>query len=120
MARLVTSSCPGASRKLCGRSVVNRCASVHSAEAVIGSPVRPGVPRVFKTRKPPPEQPPSLRQMIRSIAQLGGFLARKSDGEPGTPSLVARPPATGWPARGSVMPQSWPCRRPENIIIRGA
>ena len=42
---------------------------------------------VFKTRKPPPEQPPSLRQMIRLIAQLGGFLARKSDGEPGTQTL---------------------------------
>jgi hypothetical protein len=42
---------------------------------------------VFKTRKPPPEQAPSLRQMIRSIAQLGGFLARKSDGEPGTQTL---------------------------------
>lgn len=42
---------------------------------------------VFRTRKPPPEQPPSLRQMIRSIAQLGGFLARKSDGEPGTQTL---------------------------------
>jgi Transposase Tn5 dimerisation domain len=25
--------------------------------------------------------------MIRSIAQLGGFLARKSDGEPGTQTL---------------------------------
>ena len=42
---------------------------------------------VFKTRKPPPDQPPSLRQMIRSIAQLGGFLARKADGEPGTQTL---------------------------------
>jgi hypothetical protein len=42
---------------------------------------------VFKTRKPPPQQPPSLRQMIRAIAQLGGFLARKSDGEPGTQTL---------------------------------
>jgi hypothetical protein len=42
---------------------------------------------VFKTRKPPPAQPPSLRQMIRFIAQLGGFLARKSDGEPGTQTL---------------------------------
>jgi Domain of unknown function (DUF4338)/Transposase DNA-binding/Transposase Tn5 dimerisation domain len=42
---------------------------------------------VFKTRKPPPRQPPSLRQMIRSIAQLGGLLARKSDGEPGTQTL---------------------------------
>jgi hypothetical protein len=36
MAHLVTSSCTGASRKLCGRSVVNWRASVHSAEAVIG------------------------------------------------------------------------------------
>jgi hypothetical protein len=42
---------------------------------------------VFKTRKPPPQQPPSLHQMIRAIAQLGGFLARKSDGEPGTQTL---------------------------------
>jgi hypothetical protein len=42
---------------------------------------------VFKTRKPPPEQPPTLRQMIRAIAGLGGFLGRKSDGEPGTETL---------------------------------
>jgi hypothetical protein len=42
---------------------------------------------VFKTRNLPPVQPPSLRDMIRSIAQLGGFLARKSDGEPGTQTL---------------------------------
>jgi Transposase Tn5 dimerisation domain len=42
---------------------------------------------VFETRKPPPEQPPSLRAMTRSIAQLGGFLALKSDGEPGTQTL---------------------------------
>ena len=42
---------------------------------------------VFKTRKPPPEQPPSLRQMIRSIAQLGGFLARKSNRKPGSQTL---------------------------------
>jgi len=42
---------------------------------------------VFRTRRPPPAQPPTLRQMIRTIAQLGGFLARKSDGEPGTETL---------------------------------
>ena len=42
---------------------------------------------VFKTRKPPPAEPPSLRQMIRTIAQLGGFLGRKSDAEPGTETL---------------------------------
>jgi len=42
---------------------------------------------VFKTRKPPPETPPSLRQMIRAVAQLGGFLGRTSDGEPGSQVL---------------------------------
>jgi hypothetical protein len=42
---------------------------------------------VFRTRKPPPAKPPSLREMIRVIAGLGGFLGRKSDGEPGTQTL---------------------------------
>jgi hypothetical protein len=30
-----------------------------------------------------PTQPPTVRQAVRWIAQLGGFLARKNDGEPG-------------------------------------
>lgn len=30
-----------------------------------------------------PEHPPTIRQAVRWIAQLGGFLGRKSDGEPG-------------------------------------
>lgn len=34
-----------------------------------------------------PPQPPSLRQAIRWIAKLGGFLGRKGDGEPGIKSL---------------------------------
>jgi len=34
-----------------------------------------------------PEQPPSLREAARMVASLGGFLGRKSDGEPGTKSL---------------------------------
>lgn len=34
-----------------------------------------------------PAGPPSIRQAVRWIAQLGGFLARKSDGEPGTTTL---------------------------------
>ena len=34
-----------------------------------------------------PEHPPSLRQAVRWIAQLGGFLGRKSDGEPGVKVL---------------------------------
>jgi hypothetical protein len=35
----------------------------------------------------PPETPPSLRQAVHWIAQLGGFLARRGDGEPGATVL---------------------------------
>ena len=35
----------------------------------------------------PPQQPPSLREARRMVATLGGFLGRKSDGEPGTQTL---------------------------------
>lgn len=31
----------------------------------------------------PPPQPPSLREAVRLVARLGGFLGRRSDGEPG-------------------------------------
>ena len=34
-----------------------------------------------------PDKPPSLREAIRLVATLGGFLGRKGDGEPGTQSL---------------------------------
>lgn len=37
--------------------------------------------------KPLPKTPPSLRQVTRQIAQLGGFLGRKGDGEPGIITL---------------------------------
>jgi len=37
--------------------------------------------------EPPPSEPPSLRDAVRMIAKLGGFLGRKSDGEPGTTTL---------------------------------
>lgn len=37
--------------------------------------------------KTPVDQPPTLREAIRMVAILGGFLARKSDGEPGTQTL---------------------------------
>ncbi|RXZ80969.1 hypothetical protein EBB07_16140, partial [Paenibacillaceae bacterium] len=30
-----------------------------------------------------PDQPPSLREVIFALAKLGGFLGRKSDGDPG-------------------------------------
>ena len=35
----------------------------------------------------PPPKPPSLREAIRMVASLGGFLGRKCDGEPGTQTL---------------------------------
>jgi len=38
-------------------------------------------------RKPPPETPPSLDQMVRMVAVLGGFLNRKGDGLPGPQTL---------------------------------
>ena len=37
--------------------------------------------------RPLPTQPPSLRDAVRMIAQLGGFLGRKGDGEPGPQTL---------------------------------
>lgn len=38
-------------------------------------------------KKPIPKSPPTIRQVIRQIAMLGGFLGRKSDGEPGVKTL---------------------------------
>ena len=39
----------------------------------------------FVTKNPvPPGEPPTLRETIRMVATLGGFLGRKGDGEPGT------------------------------------
>ncbi len=40
----------------------------------------------FVTKKPV-EEPPTLREATRMVAMLGGFLARKGDGEPGTQTL---------------------------------
>jgi hypothetical protein len=43
---------------------------------------------VYATKQPPPAQPPGLREMVRMVAMhLGGFLGRKSDGEPGVTTL---------------------------------
>jgi hypothetical protein len=42
----------------------------------------------FITKNPiPPPTPPTLRDALRMIATLGGFLGRKGDGEPGTQTL---------------------------------
>ena len=42
----------------------------------------------FTTKTPAPSnEPPTLRDAIRMVATLGGFLGRKGDGEPGTQTL---------------------------------
>jgi hypothetical protein len=38
---------------------------------------------VMTYKKVPPTKPPTLKETIKMIAQLGGFLARKHDGDPG-------------------------------------
>jgi Transposase Tn5 dimerisation domain/Transposase DNA-binding len=38
-------------------------------------------------RSPPPKIPPTLNNMIRMIASLGGFLNRKNDGDPGVKTI---------------------------------
>ena len=38
-------------------------------------------------KKKPPKVTPPLNTVVRLIAQLGGFLARKGDGEPGAKTL---------------------------------
>lgn len=38
-------------------------------------------------KKPPPKEPPTLKVMIRLLAELGGFLNRKQDGNPGPQTI---------------------------------
>jgi hypothetical protein len=39
------------------------------------------------TNKPAPTLPPRLNEVVRRVAMLGGFLARKGDGEPGVKTI---------------------------------
>jgi Transposase Tn5 dimerisation domain len=41
----------------------------------------------MQAHRPPPQAPPPLREIVRRLAQLGGFLARTGDGEPGVQTL---------------------------------
>ncbi len=43
--------------------------------------------RIRFPNAPEPSQPPTLQQAVRWIAQLGGFLARTSDGPPGVKTI---------------------------------
>lgn len=40
-----------------------------------------------RMHKPPPDEPPPLREAVLWLAKLGGFLARKGDGDPGVKVL---------------------------------
>lgn len=42
---------------------------------------------IVAKRTPPPKTPPSLNELIRIVAGFGGFLGRKSDGEPGPKAI---------------------------------
>lgn len=42
---------------------------------------------MMSKKKKPPKKPPGLQEVTRMLAQLGGFLARKSDGEPGAKTI---------------------------------
>jgi hypothetical protein len=48
----------------------------------------------MQTKKKPPKQAPDLQTITRMLAQLGGFLARKEDGEPGVKYLAWVPRIT--------------------------
>jgi hypothetical protein len=42
----------------------------------------------YRTKNPvAPAKPPTLREATHMVAKIGGFLGRKSDGEPGTETL---------------------------------
>jgi hypothetical protein len=42
---------------------------------------------LLQTQQRPPKHPPTLRVIPRMLAQLGGFLARRGDGEPGAETV---------------------------------
>ena len=38
-------------------------------------------------KKKPPNKPPGVNEVLRLVATLGGFLARKGDGQPGVKTI---------------------------------
>ncbi|SAL07195.1 hypothetical protein AWB78_08467 [Caballeronia calidae] len=45
-------------------------------------------------KKTPPDKPPQLNEVVRLFARLGGFLARKGDGEPSVKTIWLDPDMT--------------------------
>lgn len=68
-------------------SYAARQAPTESCEAVLAQHEWQALYCTIHRTAHPPEQPPSLQQAVRWIAQLGGFLGRTRDGEPGVKTL---------------------------------
>lgn len=105
--RVLKSGCQVESRQLCGADRLEACLAIDLVVAwrifhltKLGRET-PEVPCTvyfeehewkalvaYVTQKAePPSQAPTLREAVRMTASLGGFLGRKSDGEPGTQTL---------------------------------
>ncbi len=104
--RVIKSGCRIESRQLCSADRIENCLAVDlvvawrihwlthlgrqtpdvSCEAFLQQEEWQALCAVV-TGKEPPSKPPTLREAIRMIATLGGFLGRKGDGEPGTTTL---------------------------------
>ncbi|SCX96442.1 Transposase Tn5 dimerisation domain-containing protein, partial [Legionella israelensis DSM 19235] len=63
-------------------TMVGRASPSLSSECLF-EPIEWQTAYVMIYEKPPPNEPPTLKDTLRMIAQLGGFLGRKHDGEPG-------------------------------------
>ena len=85
-----------------------------SCEAVFEPAEWKSVYRIVRD-KAPPEQPPTLKEMVRMVAQLGGYVNRKRDDDPG--------PQTVWLGLGRThdMALCWqtfgPEVKSENILV---
>jgi hypothetical protein len=58
-----------------------------SCEAVLPREAWQLMHRVVHKKEPVPATPPSLKEAVRQVARLGGFLARRGDGEPGVKTI---------------------------------
>ncbi len=65
---------------------LNRVVPEHSCELVF-EPEEWRIIYASTLRKAPPQEPPTLRTMLHLVASHGGFLGRRSDGEPGLQTL---------------------------------
>lgn len=63
-------------------TMLGRASPSLSSECVF-EPIEWQTAYVMTYKKPPPIQAPTLKETLKMIAQMGGFLGRKHDGEPG-------------------------------------